>query len=333
MILSVLDQSTVNDRMPQSQAINESLTLARSCEDWGYHRYWVSEHHNSLSVAGTSPEILVAAIAASTKKIRVGSAAVLIPYYSPYKIAEQFSVIESFAPNRIDLGVGRGAGADGLAARALNPNFLKSDDYKNQINELLHWVDGIDLPDGNVHNHGLVTANPMGYSSPQVWIMGSGFEGAEIAAEFGLPYTFAHFFNDGEGLEQALDIYRKNYKGSERCPTPTANICVWALAADTEEEAFIEHRTRNHWRAGFLKGIRNPLADPKLLSDADYSTEELEHISGWNNSAIVGTAEQVHEKLTNLSNKFGIEEVVINTWTYDFAVKYKSYQLLSKLLK
>lgn len=333
MILSVLDQSTVNDRMPQSQAINESLTLARSCEEWGYHRYWVSEHHNSSSVAGTAPEILVAAIAATTKRIRVGSAAVLIPYYSPYKIAEQFSVIESFAPNRIDLGIGRGAGADGLAARALNPNFLKADDYKNQIHELLHWIDGVDLPDGNVHNHGLVTANPMGYTSPQVWVMGSGVEGASIAAELGLPYTFAHFFNDGEGLEHALDTYRKNYKGSERFPNPVANICVWALAAESEEEAFIEHRTRNHWRVGFLKGIRNPLADPRMLSDSDYSIEELEHISGWNDSAIVGTADQVYEKLTNLSKKFSVDEIVINTWTYDFAVKYKSYQLLSKLLK
>lgn len=332
MILSVLDQSTVNDSMPQSQAIVESISLAKSCEDWGYHRFWVSEHHNSLSVAGTAPEILVSAIAASTKRIRVGSAAVLMPYYSPYKIAEQFSVIESFAPNRIDLGVGRGAGSDGLAARALNPNFLKADDYRNQINELLHWVDGVALPDGNIHNHGLVSANPMGHTSPEVWIMGSGLEGAEIAAEFGLPYTFAHFFNDGEGMEQALDTYRKNYKASERFPNPKANICVWALAAETEEEAIVEHRTRNHWRAGFLKGVRNPLANPRDLSDLDYSQEELDHISTWNNLAIIGTADQVHEKIKNLSNKFGIDEIVINTWTYDFAVKYNSYRLLSKFI-
>ena len=123
MKLSILDQSIVNDSIPQSQAIVESIETAKHCEQLGYYRYWVSEHHNSPSVAGTAPEILVSAIAASTQKIRVGSAGVLLHFYSPYKVAEQFSVIESFAPDRIDLGVGRAPGADGLSARALNENF------------------------------------------------------------------------------------------------------------------------------------------------------------------------------------------------------------------
>jgi luciferase family oxidoreductase group 1 len=332
MILSVLDQSTVNDSIPQSQAIKETLQLSKMCEQLGYYRYWVSEHHNSPSVAGTAPEILVSAIASSTTRIRVGSAAVLLPYYSPYKIAEQFSVIESFAPGRIDLGVGRGAGADGLASRALNPNLNLADAYRKQIEELMHWVDGTPLSDDNIHNHGLVTANPLGYTSPDIWIMGSGLEGAEIAAEKGLPYSFAHFFNDGEGVEQALDIYRENFRPSEKYQTPTANICVWALAADTEQEAVYQAKTRNHWRIGFHRSERNPLVNPALITTDIYSTEELDLIKNWSSKAFVGTLDQVSEKLKNLSTSLGINEIVINTWTYDLETRYKSYALLAKLI-
>lgn len=331
MKLSVLDQSTVNDIMPQSQAIRETLDLAKKCEQWGYHRYWVSEHHNSSSVAGTAPEILVAAIATATEKIKVGSAAVLISYYSPFKIAEQFSVIESLAPGRIELGIGRGLGADGLASRALDPHLQSAENYETKVSELLHWVEGRDLPQDNVHNHGLVTANPLGYTSPDVWIMGFGTDGAMIAAQRGLPYSYAHFFNDGENLEQALDVYRENFVPSEKYQKPHANICIWALAAASEQQAQFNSRSRYHWRIGFLKGERKPLQNPEGLSESIYTQEEIAQINAWKTKAIVGTKEQVGEKIKHLVDKFQLDDIVINTWTYHFIDKCNSYKLLSEI--
>lgn len=333
MKLSVLDQSTVNDSMPQSQAIRESIELAKICEQLGYHRYWVAEHHNSASVAGTAPEILIAALSTVTSTIRLGSAGVLLHFYSPFKVAEQFSVIESIAPGRIDLGLGRAPGADGLAARALNEHFNPTSDFKEKIKELLYWTDGVPLPEDHIHAHGLVTANPLGYSSPDVWMLGSSVEGATIAAELGLPYCFAHFFNDGEHMESALALYKSMYVPSERFPTPYVAVCISALAADTEEEAIRQSRTRNHWRVGFGRNQRNPLANPDKLPAPDYTAEEFENISKWHAKAIVGTADQIKEKLSAMADQHGIDEFVINTWTYDFESRFRSYQLLSKLIK
>ena len=331
MKISILDQSTVNDIMPQSAAINETIELAQKSEQWGYHRYWVSEHHNSNSVAGTAPEILVAAIASVTKKIKVGSAAVLLQYYSPYKVAEQFSVIESIAPGRVDLGIGRGLGADGLASRALNPNLMPNENYEEKIDELLHWTEGRDLPKDSIHGHGLVSANPMGHTSPDIWIMGFGIDGARIAAERGLPYSYAHFFNDGEQLAQALDVYRENFVPSERYQQPCANICVWALAAESEERAEFIARSRYHWRVGFLKGERKPLQDPSNLTENIYTQDELKQINLWKSKAIIGTKETVGDKIKQLTNKFEIDEIVINTWTHKFDDRYRSFKLISEI--
>jgi luciferase family oxidoreductase group 1 len=333
MRLSVLDQSTVNDSMPQSQAITETIALAKICEELGYYRYWVAEHHNSASVAGTAPEILVAALSTVTSTIRLGSAGVLLHFYSPFKVAEQFSVIESIAPGRIDLGLGRAPGADGLAARALNEHFNPATDFKEKIKELLYWTDGVPLPEDHVHAHGLVTANPLGYSSPDVWVLGSSVEGATTAAELGLPYCFAHFFNDGEHMEEALRLYKSLYVPSERFPTPYIAVCISALAADTAEEAIRQSQTRDHWRIGFGRNQRNPLVHPDNLPAADYTDEEFEKISKWHAKAIVGTVDQIKEKLLSMSNEYGIDEFVINTWTYDFKSRVQSYQLLSKLIK
>src|ERR1039457_4264811 len=147
---SVLDQSTAAEGSTQDTAIRESLALARLCDALGYHRYWVSEHHNSASIVGTAPEILIAAIAATTRRIRVGSAGVMLPHYSALKVAEQFRVLEAIAPGRIDLGVGRAPGSDGLTAHALNPNPQNVlVQFPQQVEELQHWVSGTPLPEGH----------------------------------------------------------------------------------------------------------------------------------------------------------------------------------------
>src|SRR5450755_1179980 len=166
---SVLDQSTSAEGSTQDAAIRESIALAQLCDTLGYHRYWVSEHHNSASIVGTAPEILMAAIAATTRRIRIGSAGVMLPHYSALKVAEQFRVLEAIAPGRIDLGVGRAPGSDQLTARALNPYSNAADEFPQQVLELQAWVSCAPLPDD--HPFRAITAHPSGPSSPQLWIL------------------------------------------------------------------------------------------------------------------------------------------------------------------
>src|SRR3954447_23649917 len=256
--LSVLDQSTIVTGRSPDTSIRESLRLAQHCEALGYHRYWCAEHHNSDSQAGTAPEILMAAIAATTRCIRVGSAGVMLPHYSALKVAEQFRVLEAIAPGRIDLGVGRAPGSDRLTARALNPHVSGlAEDFPQQVRDLMAWVSDEPLPSD--HPFRAIAAHPMGPTSPELWILGSSDYGAQLAAYFGLPYAFAYFFSDGYGTEQALALYRRNYRPSALHAEPLATICVWALAADTEAEARHLLQTREHWRVGFEKGLRTPL--------------------------------------------------------------------------
>ena len=164
----------------------------RYCEALGYHRYWVSEHHNSDSIVGTAPEILMAAIAATTSRIRVGSAGVMLPHYSALKVAEQFRVLEAIAPGRIDLGVGRAPGSDRLTAYALNPHSNAADEFPRQVRELRAWVSGEPLGEG--HPFAAIKSPPLGPTSPALWILGRSDYGAQHTAHFGLPYSFVFFF-------------------------------------------------------------------------------------------------------------------------------------------
>jgi len=330
MKISVLDQSPAALGKSQHLAIAESLALARRCDQLGYHRYWVSEHHNSDSIVGTAPEILMAAIAATTSRIRIGSAGVMLPHYSALKVAEQFRVLEGIAPGRIDLGVGRAPGSDRQTAMALNPHQNAAEDFPQQVLDLQAWVSGLPLEAG--HAFGAIKAHPLGPTSPELWILGSSDYGAQLAAHFGLPYAYAYFFTEGRGTEQALELYRRRYRPSERYPAPQATICVWALAADTEAEARRLLMTREHWRVGFEKGLRTPLVSPEdaEAAVAGYTDTERASIESLRRKAIVGTASQVAARLHELAAKFALDEIVINTWTHDPAARHRSYALLAK---
>src|SRR6476659_4072816 len=299
MKLSVLDQSTAAEGASQHVAIQETLALARHCEALGYHRYWVSEHHSSDSIVGTAPEVLMAAIAATTSRIRVGSAGVMLPHYSALKVAEQFRVLEAIAPGRIDLGVGRAPGSDRLTAYALNPHSNAADAFPQQVLDLQAWVSGGPL--AGDHPFRAIKAHPLGSTSPELWILGSSDYGAQLAAHFGLPYAYAYFFTDGHGMEEALDLYRRNYKPSERHPEPQATICVWALAADSEAEAQRLAMSRHHSRVLRDVGIRDALVSPEEAAAYPYSEMQRAKLESMRRRAIVGTAEQVREQLTQLA--------------------------------
>jgi luciferase family oxidoreductase group 1 len=327
MKLSVLDQSTASQGVAQTIAIRETLELARHCEALGYHRYWVSEHHNSDSIVGTAPEVLMAAIAATTSRIRVGSAGVMLPHYSALKVAEQFRVLEGIAPGRIDLGVGRAPGSDRLTAYALNPHANAADEFPRQVHELRAWVSGEPLDDG--HPFAAIKAHPTGPTTPEIWILGSSDYGAQLAAHFCLPYAFAYFFSEGRGVEEALTLYRNNYRPSVRNPAPQATICVFALAADTDAEARRLLQTREFWRVGFEQGIRQPLVSPAFAAAYRYSDAERATIEALRRKAIVGTGDEVAARLTELAQRLALEELVVVTWTHDPAARRRSYELLA----
>lgn len=307
----------------------ESVQLARHCERLNYHRYWVSEHHNSDSIVGTAPEVLMAAIAATTERIRVGSAGVMLPHYSALKVAEQFRVLEAIAPGRIDLGIGRAPGSDRLTAYALNPSDDgMADQFPQQVRTLQHWVAGEPLPEAHPFRN--IKAHPTGPTSPEMWILGSSDYGAQLAAHFGLPYAFAYFFSEGRGVEQALQLYRQNYRPSPRFPVPVPTICVWALAADTEQEARHLLKTREHWRVGFEQGLRLPLISPEEADRQSYGEADLARIASVRSKAMVGTGEQVLEKISVLAQQLGLDEIVINTWAFDPMARRRSYELIAK---
>lgn len=327
MKLSVLDQSTASHGRSQDTAIRETLELARHCDALGYYRYWVSEHHNSGSIVGTAPEILMAAIAATTPRIRIGSAGVMLPHYSALKVAEQFRVLEAIAPGRIDLGIGRAPGSDQLTSYALNPypqNVLEQ--FPRQVQELRDWLSGTPLPEG--HPFRQIVAQPTGPSTPEMWILGSSDYGAQLAAHFGLPYAFAYFFSEGTGVEQALELYRKNYRPSENNPKPIATICVWALAADTEAEALHQFKSRERAIVDRRQGIRLPLMPPET-AERPYAPAELATAEKLRRKAIVGSADHVAARLKELAKSLDLDELVIVTWTYDAAPRHRSYELLA----
>jgi luciferase family oxidoreductase group 1 len=211
---------------------------------------------------------------------------------------------------------------------ALNPHSNAHEEFPRQVAELQHWITGATLPEK--HPYRRVAAHPQGPTSPDIWILGSSDYGAQLAAHFGLPYAFAYFFSDGQGVEQALELYRRNYQPSERHPSPVATICVWALAADTEAEALRLMASRELWRIGRDQGRREPLASPEVAAAYPYSPAERGAIQEMRQRALIGTADQVLEKLGRLAQQLQLDELVVNTWTWDAEARRRSYRLLAE---
>jgi luciferase family oxidoreductase group 1 len=329
MRLSVLDQSTIVSGRTPDEAVQETLALARHCEALGYDRYWLAEHHNSASQADASPEILIAAIAATTKRIRVGSAGIMLPHYSSLKVAEQFRMLEAIAPGRIDLGLGRAPGSDGRTAYALNPNAgAAADAFPAQVRDLLAWVSGERLVEG--HPFRDVRAQPSGPNQPETWILGSSDYGAQIAAHFGLPYCFAHFITDGQGAEEALELYRIRYQPSARHPTPHAAIAIWALAADTTEEAARLLTSRALWRLGRDRGIYTALPTLEEAEGYPYTAAERDRIERFRTTALWGAGPELLQRIEKLAANLGVTEVAVLTTVADPVARRRSYTLLAE---
>jgi luciferase family oxidoreductase group 1 len=324
--LSVLDQSVARAGRPQDESIRNTVALAEHCERLGYHRFWLSEHHSMPTIVGTAPEVLMAAVAARTSCIRIGSAGVMLPHYSPFKVAEQFRVLDALAPGRIDLGVGRAPGSDHRTAMLLNPDPRASELFPQQVRELQAWITGEEMPEGHAGRG--IQAYPRSDTAPQLWMLGSSGYGAQLAAHLGMPYSFAYFITDGEGCAEALELYRHRFKPGllER---PQANACVWALAADTEQEAWRLFASRERSRIDRQTGRLGPLQPPEQ-AQRPYNQAEEAYRGELRAKAMVGTGEQVAARLRALAEQLELDELVVITWTWDAQAQRRSYELLAQ---
>ncbi len=329
MKLSVLDQSPAKAGIYPAISIRESIDLAQRCENLGYARYWLSEHHNSEAVAGSAPEILMAAIAATTQRIRVGAAGIMLPHYAALKVAEQFRVLEAIAPGRIDLGLGRAPGSDGRTAFALNPMAARAaDNFPAQVRDVMAWSAGAPLPDGHPFHD--ITCQPGGPTAPEIWILGSSNYGAQLAGYFGLPYCFAYFFTDGEGTAAALEAYRRSFQPSAILSKPHCAIVVWALAADSQAEAEYWHRSRAVSWALRARGKYIALPTPEAALDYELSPHEQARRAQAQAKALVGPAPELAARLRALCEAHGVDELVITTAATSHEARVKSYALLAR---
>lgn len=269
----------------------------------------------------------MAAVAARTTRIRIGSAGVMLPHYAPLKVAEQFRVLDALAPGRIDLGVGRAPGSDWRTAQLLNPDARASDRFPQQVQELQAWVTGAGLPPGHP-GHG-IDACPAGPTAPALWMLGSSDYGAQLAAHLGLPYAFAWFITDGQGAAEALALYRENYRPSAAHPKPQATVCVWALAADTGEQAWQQFESRARWRMDRNSGRLGPLLPP-AQARRTYDAAEQIQLDKMRQRAFVGSAPEVADKLRALARSLDVDELVIITWASEPAVQRRSCELLAR---
>ena len=327
MRLSVLDQSPVSAGSTGADALAHSVDLAQLAEELGYHRYWVAEHHGTPMLACAAPEVLIAAIASKTTRLRVGSGGVMLPHYSPLKVAETFSMLGGLFGNRIDLAIGRAPGSDPLTAFALQRDRRQAspDDFPQQLSELLAYVWDRTPAD---RRFARLTALPGRPGSADVWLLGSSPQSAVWAAEFGLPYAFADFINPAGGALAAH--YREHFTPSAVQPAPAVIAAAWVLCAATDQEAERLAASSRMAFTLFLQGtlIPVPPVDVALafLADNPGSMESR----GRRRRAIVGSPATVRPQLEALADEYQADELMIVTITYDHAARRRSYQLLAE---
>ena len=326
--LSVLDQSPIRRGGTPAQAIAETVELAQLCDRLGYHRYWVAEHHSSEGLAGAAPEVLIARLGSVTKGMRIGSGGVMLSHYSALKVAEQFRMLDALYPGRIDLGIGRAPGSDYVTARALahGPGALGIEEFPRQIQDLFAYLRDR-IPDG--HAFAGVSAQPRGQTNPEPWLLGSCDQSAMYAAYFGCAFSFAHFITDRMGPE-IMAAYRANFRPSVWLDKPLGSIGVAVICAETNEEADRLAKSRDLSRLRLETGAQGPVPSIEEAEAHRYTAEEKLRVAANRQRQVIGDPAHCKTQLLELGERYGVEEFVAVTITYDFAARKRSYELLAE---
>jgi luciferase family oxidoreductase group 1 len=325
----VLDQSPVSEGSSGSQALRNTIDLARLADELGYHRYWVAEHHGGPMLAGPSPEALIGPIAAATSRIRVGSGGVMLPHYSPFKVAETFSLLAGLFPGRIDLALGRAAGTDPLTTFALQRDRRQAapDDFPEQLAELLAYLDD-NLPAEHPFAR-LAQTLPGRPERPAPWLLGSSQQSAIWAAELGMPYAFADFINP-RGAEIAA-LYRERFAEHEHAGvSPQVAVGVWVICAESDAEArrlaASGRMTFTLLRRGQLIAVPPPQQALEFLAADERKPGQPRS----ERRAVVGSPETVQAELEEVADRYGAEEAIVVSITYEHEARRRSYELLAE---
>jgi luciferase family oxidoreductase group 1 len=332
MKLGVLDQVFIAEGRTASDALAESARLAQAAEKLGYARFWVSEHHGMPALAFSSPEVLIAHLAAATSRIRVGSGGIMLPHYSAYKVAENFRLLEALHPGRIDLGLGRAPGGMPLSTRALQQNKrVDVDQYPQQVLDLIGYLHEA-TPAGHPFE-GLLAA-PSIPTAPEIWLLGSSGDSARFAAILGTSYAFAEFFGTPGG-EEAVRYYREHFEPNtvleER---PRAMIATMAICAETEEEANRLAVSSDLLFLGIRTGReRKNLPSVETAMHYPYTELDLELIRQIRQRRVIGTPAQVKEQLLRLGEAYQADEILLNTPVHDPEARIRSYELIAEAFR
>ncbi|TWT08495.1 LLM class flavin-dependent oxidoreductase [Planococcus sp. CPCC 101016] len=330
LIYSVLDQSPISEGSSPQEALKQTAILAQKAEKWGYTRFWVSEHHDAQTLAGSSPEVLIAHLGAVTKTIRLGSGGVMLPHYAAFKIAENFKLLEALYPDRIDAGVGRAPGGMPRASYALNEGKKRdTSQFPAQIEDLRMYLTDT-IPEE--HPYYGMKATPVTKHSPPIWILGSSESSALLAAEKGLPYMFAHFIN-GEGGQQFAKDYRErfeSYNGSK----PHVGFAIFVICQETQEQAEWVASSMDLSLCMGAQGMPSKGTPPPEKATAyPYSKFEKLLVAENRRRMVVGTPEKVVDRLNELATEYRADEVMLVSSAYDFTDKLKSFQLVAEEMK
>jgi len=324
--LSILDQSPVVSGHSPAQAIAATLELARHAERLGYHRYWLAEHHAIAALADPCPEVLLARLGAETRRLRIGTGGVLLPYYSAFKVAEVFRMLESLYPGRVDLGIGRAPGGDARTAHAVGGGQLPTaEDFPQQVWELVGHLDGA-LPED--HPHKRVRLQPGGDTAPEVWLLGSSDYSGALAAQLGLRFAFAHFINP-EGGDAVTRAYREGFQPSAREAAPAAIVCVFVICAADDAEAERRAASIDLRRLHMALGRDTPVPTPDEAGHHAYTAEERRYVLGQRSRAVIGGPQKCRRELGELVERYGADELMVLTITGEYATRLESYERLA----
>lgn len=327
---SILDQSPVSEGSNPVEALQQTATLAQSAEKWGYTRFWVSEHHDAPTLAGSSPEILISHLGAVTETIRLGSGGVMLPHYSSFKIAENFKLLEALYPGRIDVGVGRAPGGMPRASLALNEGRSRNTDrFPDQVDELSMYLNDM-IPEDHMY-YGM-KATPLTDSAPPIWILGSSMTSALLAAEKGLPYMFAQFIN-GDGGQDFTRTYRERFESRDG-KLPYVGFAIFVICQETEQEAERVAASLDLVLSMGAQGMPSKgTPSPEKAQAHQYSKFEKLLVEENRRRMVVGNPEQVAARLEALADEYGADEVMLVTVTHNFHDKFQSFELIAEELK